>query len=316
MQNAAVLGSIGYTANCMRWDTLWTRARSLTAYSLEEARYTRSLPSFCYIVLGPTENTYGSLPRKSETTVQSLVDGIGSRGIVTAYKHYRRDLYAQLVAALGRRPDYYGFHRFVLMSGYLPRNLLVILKQITRWSLFLGGRPFRGTPISLRAQREGVRDASDWFLSDAKGLGRVGDEANIAIARLGSLFRDMRYSDKPAEVSCSSFSTDRQGLSVRARSTLDEAVTHSLILRIATGRRDRNSRVLHHKYQLNPMLAPRFGLALGRRGSASFSPGLLNSVFDADVDEGTFRRERRRLLARLNPPFVGSEAHQGRLELR
>ena len=249
-------------------------------------------------------------------TVQRLVDGRNSsKKILTTYKHYSRDLYAQLLATLNRRSEYYGFSRFVLMSGYLPRNLLVILKRITAWSLFLDEQPFRGSRITLRAQREGVREASDWFLGDAKGLGRVGEETERAIIRLGSLFRDLRYADKPAEVECSSFSTDRQGLTVRALRVLDEAVGHSLILKIPTGRRDRNSRVQHHKYQLNPMLAPRFDLALGRRGTASFSRELLNSVFDADIDEGNFKRERGRMLSRLQPPFRREKEGQGQLEL-
>ena len=247
--------------------------------------------------------------------VQSLLDGSPAKGVATTYKHYRHDLYAQLLKALNQPSEYYGFPSFVRMSGYLPRNLLVILKQITRWSLFCGEQPFRGSLVSERAQQEGVSDASAWFLSDAKGLGPLGEETERAIDRLGSLFRDMRYSDKPAEVSCASFSTNHQGLSVRARNTLRNAVNHSLLLAIPTGRRDRNSGVLHYKYQLNPMLAPRFDLPLGRRGSASFSPGLLNCVFDASVAEASFRREQRRLLARLHPPFRGSEAAQGRLEL-
>ena len=248
--------------------------------------------------------------------VRLLLEARAPSDVVTAYRHYRQDLYAQILLALDLPSEYYGFARLVLMSGYLPRSLLVVLKQIARWSLFLGERPFGGSRVTLRAQDEGVRDASDWFLGDAKGLGRLGDDAELAVKRLGSVFRDMRYSDKPAEVGCSSFSTDGQGLSDRAWSTLQEAVKHNLILEIPTGRRDRNSRVLHHKYQLNPMLAPKFDLSLGRRGSAGFSHVLLNSVFDASVAERSFARERRRLLVRLRPPFSGAGLDQGRLELR
>ena len=234
-----------------------------------------------------------------------------SRGMsktLTTYKHYRHDLYAQLLDQLQLDQEYYGIGQFVRMSGFLPRNLLVLLKQITRWSIFLGERPFSGTQVSSMAQREGVREASAWFLSNSKSLGRIGEETQIAIRRLGGLLRDMRFSDKPVEVSCSAFSTDRQGLSAGAVRTLDEAIATDLILRIPTGRRERNSQVLHHKYQLNPMLAPTFDLSLGRRGAAKFSAEELNSIFDPDVDEGTFNSVRRRLLARLVAPFQGEQA--------
>lgn len=143
-----------------------------------------------------------------------------SQGLETTYKHYRHDLYAQLLDELGKPQEYYGLDDFIRMSGYLPRNLLVLLKQVTRWSLFLGEEPFRRTKISLKAQHEGVREASSWFLTDAKGLGRMGEDSQIAVRRLASLFRSMRFSDKPVEVSCITFETDRQGLSQAAARTL------------------------------------------------------------------------------------------------
>ena len=199
--------------------------------------------------------------------------------------------------------EYYGFREFVQMSGYLPRNLLVVLKQVTRWSLFLGEQPFRGDKVSLRAQREGVREASAWFLSDAKGLGRVGEETQFAIRRLASLFREMRFSDKPVEVSCSSFSTDRQGLSTGALNCLDEATSHSLLLEVPNGRRDKNTHVLNHKYQLNPMLAPLFDLSSALRGSAGFSAADLNAIFDPAISQTQYEAVQRRTLDRMKAPF-------------
>ncbi|MFL5382253.1 MAG: hypothetical protein ACJ8GN_07030 [Longimicrobiaceae bacterium] len=236
-----------------------------------------------------------------------------SQKTLTTYMHYRHDLYAQLLDDLQIDQEYYGIIQFVRMSGYLPRNLIVVLKQVTRWSVFLGDRPFSGTPISLAAQREGVREASKWFLEDAKPLGRIGEETQIAIRRLGGLLRDMRFSDKPVEVSCAAFSTDRQGLSTTAIRTLDEAIVRDLLLRIPTGRRERNSQVLHHKYQLNPMLGPIFDLPLGRRGSAKFTAEVLNAIFDPEVDEGTFNSVRRRLLSRMEAPFQGETSQSALL---
>ncbi|MFN3650292.1 MAG: hypothetical protein ACK47B_12005 [Armatimonadota bacterium] len=242
--------------------------------------------------------------RQFRFRIEALANGarVGD-DLATTYKHYRGDLYAQLVSQLRRPQEYHGIDDFVLMSGYLPRNLLVLLKQVTRWSLFLGEHPFRGELISSKAQTEGVREASNWFLSDSKGLGRIGEETELAVRRLGGLFRDMRFADKPVEVSCSSFSTDRRGLTDRAIAVLDNAVSHSLILKVPTGRRERNTHVLQHKYQLNPMLAPLFDLSVARRGTANFTPEQLVALFDPSVDAEHFIAERTRLLARLNAPF-------------
>lgn len=241
--------------------------------------------------------------------VERLVAGEKRGRLATTYKHYKQDLYAQLLDDLNLPQEYYGLEEFVRMSGYLPRNLLVVLKQVTRWSLFLAERPFQGGRVSLHAQREGVREASAWFLSDSKGLGRVGDETQLAIKRLAGIFRDMRFSDKPVEVSCSSFATDRRGLSLSAASTLDEAVAHSLLLEVPTGRRERNTRVLQHKYQLNPMLAPLFDLSLALRGAANLSPSELCAIFDPTSSEAMFATMRRKLLARMQSPFVGDDSN-------
>lgn len=240
-------------------------------------------------------------------------EGPGRSKTAVTYKHYRADLYAQLLNDLREPQEYFGLDDFIRMSGFLPRNLLLAMKRSTRWSLFLGEEPFRKVPLSMRAQAEGIREASAWFLNDAKGLGRIGEETQIAIRRLGSLFREMRFSDKPAEVACSAFSTDRQGLSRPAIRSLNEAISHSLLLEVPSGRRDRNSRVFIHKYQLNPMLAPMFDLSLALRGVADLSVREINTVFDPEVSEEAFAAEKAARLARLNAPFSGVVGQTGRL---
>jgi hypothetical protein len=233
--------------------------------------------------------------------------------ISTAYKHQKKDLYSQILKSLSISQEYFGFDEFVHMSGFLPRNLIVLLKQITRWSLFLGEQPFAGQGISLKAQHEGVREASTWFFSEAKGLGQVGDDTQRAIRRLGDLFRDMRFSDKPVEVGCSTFITDRQGLSRGAVIVLDSAISHNLILEVPNGRREKNTGVLQHKYQLNPMLAPLFDLSLARRGQASLSAVELNAIFDSSVSDSAFGAVKERLLARMSAPFRVESLSQGKL---
>ena len=248
--------------------------------------------------------------RANRHDIEQLLASSDGNSLSTTYKHYQRDLYAQLLEELNLDQEYYGLEDLIRMSGFLPRNLIVLLKQVTRWSIFLGEKPFRGEKVSQKAQKEGVREASKWFLSDAKGLGLVGEETQVAVRRLGSLLRDMRFSDKPVEVSCSTFATDRQGLSPLATRSLDAAISHSLILEVPKGRLERNSQVLQHKYQLNPMLAPMFKLSLARRGSANFSAAVLNAIFDPGVSESDYNSFRRLLLSRLQAPFTAEPAQE------
>lgn len=237
---------------------------------------------------------------------RSLASGGAPKKLATSFQHYKGDLYAQILEDLRAPQEYFGFDTFVMMSGYLPRNLIIVLKQVSRWSAFLGERPFEGGKISLRSQREGVREASAWFLADAKGMGQIGTDTDAAIRRLGGFLRALRFSAKPVEVECAAFATDRRGLTLRARECLDEAIAHSLLLEISSGRSDKNTQELNHKYQLNPMLAPLFDLPVARRGVEAFSSETLNAIFDPSTPDAEFTRIRRQRLADLNPPFRAS----------
>ena len=121
-------------------------------------------------------------------------------------EHYATDLKDQLLRDFRRPPIYAGVKDFIEMSDGLPRNLLVLLKNVYRWSMFKGEDPFRGGTISLVSQRMGVLEASNWFLSDAKPLGEEGVYVIDAIYRLGEMFRKLRFTDKPVECSAASFS--------------------------------------------------------------------------------------------------------------
>ena len=72
-------------------------------------------------------------------------------------QYFASDLRAQLHRDMRLRGSQYysGIEEFIRMSDHLPRNLLVILKNVYRWSLFFDERPFAGRPISLEAQRMG-----------------------------------------------------------------------------------------------------------------------------------------------------------------
>src|SRR6266852_2835425 len=71
------------------------------------------------------------------------------------------------------------------------------------------------------------------------------------IKHLGTLFRTLRFSDKPSECSCTSFSCDLSRVSVETRRILDIAQKWSLLIAVSD-RRDWGSDRIGEQFQLNP----------------------------------------------------------------
>lgn len=237
-----------------------------------------------------------------------------ARRIGEFWKHHKADMIAQLYVESGQKVPYAGFNQFVEMSGYLPRSLLVILKNTVRWSQFLGETPLAaGGGVSVRAQTEGARDAAEWFLSDRLPSDATGASSGIAVRRLGGILRRMRFADKPVEVGCASFSSDHNGLTERALNSLKACVATGLIIHISAGQIDRNSGTFHHKYQLNPMVAPYFDLPTARRGVAKFNATEMNAIFDCQVEDHAFDGVVAERLRLMNAPFVSAISGQGAL---
>lgn len=232
-----------------------------------------------------------------------LRDGRGSKNLRVTFNHYRGDLLAQLLHENKAPIGHYGISNFILMSGYLPRNLLVTLKQITRWAIFQGEEPFRGKPISLEAQRRGISDSSAWFLKNARAIGVVGEENEAIITRIGSFLRALRFFDKPTEVSVCMVAVQRSRISSRARFRLDKLVEHSLLIELADGLQAKNGEDVLAKYQFHPMLAPSFDLPIGRRGSIILSEEEVEVLFDPQSDEQHLRALLRVRAARMSAPF-------------
>jgi hypothetical protein len=231
-----------------------------------------------------------------------LIAGSSSPRHESTLKLFRADLLAQVLRETGRKQRYLGLDTFIHMSSGMPRNLLIILKHIFRWGTFSGERPFANGAISEATQREGVLQASTWYFEDAPGPGQLGQDAGDAIGRLASFFRVLRFTDKPVESSLVTFSVDLATVSDPARAVIEAAEQRSLLLPVASGQRERNSGAVHSKFQLNPMLAPRWDLPISRRGTTPLAPSEGNAIFDpAYKDE--FSAMVRRRTARMNAPF-------------
>ena len=221
--------------------------------------------------------------------------------------HWKSDLQAQLLAEYGLKQQYVGLEAFVEMSQGLPRNLLVVLKHVFQWASFNDEKPFQAEAISVASQQRGVFEASTWFLYDAEVLGTDGVYVQDAITRLADLMRRVRFSDKPAECSLCTFVVDRSAVSGKTREMIDLAQQWSLLLRIVSGHRDKNTRRRKAKYQINSMLCPMWDLPIARRGAISLTPEEVDAVFDPS-HASHFDAVLRRRVSRMTAPTFGKRA--------
>jgi hypothetical protein len=196
-----------------------------------------------------------------------------------SFDHFGSDMLAQLLRECGKKNIYAGLDVLVHLSQGIPRNLLGILKHIYRNALFSGEKPFDGGIISIDSQTDGVRDSANWFWDDAQPDSN-GAVAREAIDSLAVFFREVRYSDKPSECDLCSFSVDLDQLSPNARKTIEMAENWSYLVRVKGGSKNKNSRKVDEKYQLSPMLAPRWGLSPQRGGTIELQTDLANALFD------------------------------------
>lgn len=221
----------------------------------------------------------------------------------TSFSHFRNDLMAQIAHGSGLSVGYYGLSSFILMSGYLPRNLLVTLKQVTRWAAFQGEDPFRESPISLEAQRRGVRDSSSWFLKNTKASGVDGEENEIIITRVGAFLRAMRMMDKPTDPSVCTLGVSRSRYSQDIQRRLNNLVNHSLLIEIPSGLNAKNGEDVLRKLQVHPLLAPSFDLSIARRGTTVLTDREVETLFDPHSSDQELRGLIRSRALKLNAPF-------------
>lgn len=194
--------------------------------------------------------------------------------------HFAQDMLAQILKDSEHSQRYLGITTFIKMSDGLPRNLLTILKNIHKWTFYNEETPYRGKSISIKTQQDGVLESAEWFFKDARIAGSDGKLIRDSIERLATFFKEVRFSDKPSECSLVAFSVDLTKVSVETERIIDLAEKWSLLINIEGGQYDKNSSRKDAKYQLNPMLAPRWDLPIARRGAISLSHNIVDSIFD------------------------------------
>ena len=226
-----------------------------------------------------------------------------------AWSHFKGDLLAQLLRDCRQRQRYFGLDTFIDMSSGIPRHLFIVLKFVNRWAMFHGEKPFRGKAVSMDAQQAGVLQASNWFFDDSRTTGTDSERVQGSVERLARLLHQLRFSDKPVESSLTTFSFDETASSLSTRRVVQQAHDTSLLLKVAGGAKSRNNEGVQAKYQLNPMLCPRFDLPLARRGTIALSTSEVEAIFGDSTE--SFDSVVAERLSRMNAPFRGKTKARG-----
>lgn len=234
-------------------------------------------------------------------------DGKRGTSFAQTLDHFRSDLIAQIYRDFRRRVPFAGVKTLVELSQGIPRNFLTILKYIYRRSYFANENPFMGGKISVASQSHGVRDSSSWFWEDAQPDGD-GDEVREGVEALAMLFRSIRFSDRPAECDLCTFSVEMDALSPTSRRVLKLAENWSYLVQTRDGARNKNDRGVSAKYQLGPMLAPKWDLSEHRRGNIELRADLANAIFDRAARDALPALIKARVAGMKGPSFSNIES--------
>jgi hypothetical protein len=242
----------------------------------------------------------------------ALTEGRLKKGAyVNAFGHFKWDLFAQLCRDSKKivGVPYAGFDTFVSMSSQNPRNLLIVLGRAYEIASFRELDFINGTPLSIEIQTEAAAEAARFMYERDTNYGSDSDLARKATERLAVVLRTARYSLNIPEVSPLAVSFSSADLSGSSRRVLDSALNYSLVFEVYEGRPDRNNDNLRIKIQLNPLLSPKWGLPIGRRGDLSLNTHLANCIFDPDMNS-EFDAALRMLHHKWNNPFVSPKWSQ------
>lgn len=226
---------------------------------------------------------------------------------------FKNDLLDQLFLECGEKVIYSGITSFIKMSAGIPRILLVILKQIYKWSNFNGEQPFKGRNISLEAQQKGVRDAVEWFFEDARIVGRNGKQVRDSISKLGQFLREIRFSDTPPECSICAFRINLSEISQVAFNTIELATQYSFLIKKGL-RKDKNSKRKDQIYQLNGILSPKWDLPIYKRGELSLTKEEVECIFNP-TDSHNFNMKLHNRLNKYNVLYSKTEKQQTQQKL-
>lgn len=218
--------------------------------------------------------------------------------------HFKSDLMAQLYQEI-QNPIYtYGLEELISLSWGNPRHLLTLLKKVYSWGIFNGDVSDDSAIISIKSQEAGIGESSEWLYEEPEksiAAEPSGKQVAKAIMRLCNFLRAMRYSSKPSESSLCSFAVNMAELPDDAKQTIMAA--QQLLQIVSIGMHtDKNSGAKLAKFQINRLLAPKWGLPLSSRGTISLSKEEAVAIF-VEGDDQHFSSIMRTRLKRMEPPF-------------
>jgi hypothetical protein len=217
-------------------------------------------------------------------------------------EYYKFDIIDQLYREIYSNILYTGFTTFVKMSAGIPKNLMIILKHIFRWSSFNNEEPFIGNnKISIESQINGLKDASDWFLNDARVICDDPSKVRRSIDRIGRFLQELRFSDLPPECSISTFSISMSNLNAESQKVIDYLEQYSYLIPV-NPRRDKNTNRKDLTFQINGIIAPVWELSLQRRGVIRLNKNETMAIFEID-DEKEFNKILNSRKSECNAPF-------------
>ena len=256
------------------------------------------------------EKKFIDIAQKINREANEFING-KCNGNFLSKSHFKADLFAQffrenqMFSGNSKYKNYFGLSNFIRLAGGIPRTLLVLLKSAFDYSLDDSKENYELKKISHSAQRKAVIKTSHWFFEDATNC-EFAEVLRTSIERLAVFFKEMRFSDKPTECSCISFSFNQQDVSKEALDIIELARTHSLLIEIIDGRKSKKSLRIERMFQLNPILSPKWDLPISRRGTISFSGEFVNSIFDkSHFDEHESLKKAR--LRQMNAPFANGK---------
>ena len=107
------------------------------------------------------------------------------------------------------------------------------------------------------------------------------------------------------------FSITAGRLTPQSRLIIETAENWSYLIRVKVDAKNRNSQLVEPKYQLAPMLAPKWGLSPYRRGSIEIRTDLANVLFDHELSDGLVKLFNRRV-ADMRVANFGKKGAAGR----
>lgn len=218
-------------------------------------------------------------------------------------KHIEDDLKYQILTSDHQQILYCGFDTIVKITQSNPRGFVNIMKHAYEHADFAEEKVFSEPPLSCKVQNRAVREASERFwldaISDIKDL-----QAVVLIERLCELFKSLRLTNKPTEKSLISFAhKPAHGSTPEFQRLIEIAKDHSLLIKDPDGKKAKNSRgSMLEKYQINPMLSPKWDLPIDVGGTIELSSHDLDSICDKKSDDPwlTFKKE---IISRHSAPF-------------